>query len=283
MHAPQEQTVVITGANSGVGFEASRRFAAAGAQVVMVCRDPERGSAARDAIRREHADARLVLEIADLASLSSARALGDRLHESGRIDVLVNNAGVARMELEFTEDGFERTFATNHLGHFALTARVLERLQASGGRIINVSSEGHRRGDLKRSSLGDIVRGRIGYNGFQAYCDSKLANVLFAFELDRRCAEQGITAVALHPGVLSTRIWNKDSSVGLWFARLLKPFMSRPGVGGDAVHRLAADPTVATLSGVYFNVREQVEAAEQAFDEALARELWELSEQLTAP
>jgi len=283
MQGPHDQTVVITGANSGVGFEAARRFAADGAHVVMVCRDADRGRAARDVIRQERPEARLVLEVADLSSLSSARALGDRLHGLGRIDVLVNNAGVARMDLELTEDGFERTMATNHLGHFALTVRALDRLQEFGGRIINVSSEGHRRGDLKRASLGDIVRGRIGYNGFQAYCDSKLANVLFAFELDRRCAERGITAVAVHPGVLSTRIWNKDASLGLWFARLLKPFMSKPGIGGDAVHRLVADPEVAELSGVYFKVREQVQAGEQAYDEALARELWELSEQLTAP
>jgi NAD(P)-dependent dehydrogenase (short-subunit alcohol dehydrogenase family) len=248
----------------------------------MVCRDEERGRQARDALRREAPEARVVLELADLSDLASARALGDRLHALGGVDVLVNNAGVARMELELTADGLERTMATNHLGHFVITLGLLDRLRAAGGRVINVSSEGHRRGDLRRAPLRDVFRGRIAYNGFQAYCDSKLANVLFTMELDRRYAEDGLSAVALHPGVLSTRIWNKDRNWQLWLARLFKPLMGSPEIGGDAVFRLVADPEAGRASGVYFKVREQVRAAEQAYDERLAGELWEASEALAA-
>ena len=276
----RDQVIVVTGANSGVGFAASLRFAAAGARVVMVCRDEARGKEARAQILAEHPEAVLDLEIADLADRTSVEALGARLHERGPLDVLVNNAGVARMELELTEAGLERTMATNHLGHFVLTRRLTDRLVESGGRIVNVSSEGHRRGDLRRTALLDIFRGRVDYNGFQAYCDSKLANVLFTFELDRRFGDRGVSAVALHPGVLSTRIWNKDRSFGLWVARLLKPFMGRPDVGGDAVFRLVADPGGAALSGGYFKVREQVPAADQAYDDRLAAELWDVSEEL---
>lgn len=280
MPALPESTIIVTGANSGVGFAASRRFAAAGARVVMVCRDETRGREARDAIRGEYPDARVVLEVGDLAELHSARALADRLHGLGGVDVLVNNAGVARMELELTGDGLERTMATNHLGHFVVTVRLLPRLLEAGGRVVNVSSEGHRRGDLRRAPLRDIFRGRIDYNGFQAYCDSKLANVLFTMELHRRYGADGITAVAMHPGVLSTRIWDKDSSFGMWLARLAKPFMGKPDIGGEAVFRLVVDPAVNALSGVYFKVGEQVDPAEQALDEQLAAELWRTSEAL---
>ena len=167
--------------------------------------------------------------------------------------------------------------ATNHVGHFRLTLRLLDRLKAGEGRVVNVSSDGHRRGNLRRAPLERILRGEVRYRSFQAYCDSKLANVLFTHELVRRYGDDGITSNALHPGTLSTRIWNQNRNPASLLMRLFKPFMGEPEVGGRAVFRLAADPDLVDVTGRYFNVEEETRAAPQAYDEELARELWELS------
>jgi NAD(P)-dependent dehydrogenase (short-subunit alcohol dehydrogenase family) len=269
---------VVTGANSGIGRSASELLAASGASVVMVCRDRARGEAALAAVQRLSSPDRVQLEIADMSSAESVQALAGRLADRlDRIDALVNNAGVYRARRERTRDGLEVTMATNHVGHFRLTQQVLDLLRAGEGRIVNVSSDGHRRGDLRRAPLERILKGDIRYRSFQAYCDSKLANVLFTHELTRRYGNDGITSNALHPGTLSTRIWNQNHNPASLLMRVFKPFMAKPGVGGYAVFRLAADPDLADVTGRYFNVEEETRAARQAYDEELARELWELS------
>jgi len=172
--------------------------------------------------------------------------------------------------------------ATNHLGPFLLTNLLLERLKAARGRIVNVSSQVHHSGDLRRAPLEAIIRGDDWKGGLKAYSDSKLANVLFTFELARRCGRWGGTANALHPGVLATRIWNKSASPISVLMRLFKPMMKSPSVGGRAVFRLAADPDLAKTTGRYFNVETEARAQPLAYDEDLARNLWETSERLTA-
>ncbi len=275
-------TAVVTGANSGIGRSAAELLAGSGTRVVMVCRSEKRGSKARAAMARAAPEGAFDLELADLSDFDSVRSLGDRLLDSHeRIEILVNNAGVFRGRLERTEAGLERTFAINHLGHFLLTRLLSEPLRAGGARVVNVSSNGHRSGDLRRAPLEEIARGDAWTGGVQAYGDSKLANVLFTFELARRAAEDGITTNALHPGVLATRIWNQNPWHVSQVMRLFKPFMGRAAVGGKAVYRLAAAPELEGVTGRYFPVEKEAEAAPQAHDEELARELWELSERLT--
>lgn len=273
---------VVTGANSGVGRSATELLASAGASVVMVCRSEERGRAALEAVRRKSSDSRVRLEVANLSSLSSVGELASRLRDrAGPIDALVNNAGAYRARREVSEDGFEMTMAVNHLGHFALTHLLLQPLADAGGRVISVSSDGHRSGDLKRAPLEDILMGRLPFSGLKAYADSKLANVLFAFELSRRMGQAGISAAALHPGVLSTRIWNQNLDPLSLMMRTFKPFMKRPSTGGKAVCRLALERPADEIDGRYFHVEKESRAADQAYDLTLAEELWTTSARLT--
>jgi NAD(P)-dependent dehydrogenase (short-subunit alcohol dehydrogenase family) len=276
------RVAVVTGANSGVGRSTTELLAKAGARGVMVCRDRERGENALAAVRRLTGDDRVELEIADLSSFESVRALTDRLSARfDRIEMLVNNAGVFRARRELSVDGFEVTLATNHLGHYLLTVQLMDLLRRGGARIVNVSSNGHRRGDLRRAPLEKILRGDISYGGVQAYGDSKLANILFTFELMRRHGGEGIAANSLHPGVLATRIWNQNRTPLSLLTVLFKPLMGRPLVGGRAVFRLATDPSLGESGGSYFEVEKEARAAAQAYDEGLAAELWETSQRLT--
>ena len=260
-----------------MGRSVTELLLAAGAAVTLVCRDPGRGERALAEVSAAHPGAAATLEIADLASLGSVLELGGRLKKRpARIDILVNNAGAWRNRLELTGDGFERTLATNHLGHFLLTHLLLERLR-DGAQIVNVSSEVHRSADLRRAPLEEIVRGRAWKGGFRAYADSKLANLLFTEEAGRRWEGAGITVNALHPGALATRIWNQNSgAVGLLLG-VLKLFLRKPEVGGQAVLRLVERPTQERVSGRYFRVREESAPAEQARDRELAAALWEQS------
>ncbi|MCG8469861.1 MAG: SDR family NAD(P)-dependent oxidoreductase [Gemmatimonadetes bacterium] len=273
------QIAVVTGANSGVGRSATELLCRAGARVIMVCRSRERGQRALDEIQSGAPGASVRLEVADLVEQALVRRLGERLaDELDRVDILVNNAGVWRHKRESSPDGFEVTFATNHLAHFLLAHLLLEHLRTGRGHIVNVSSEAHRQGDLRRAAIETIARGDAWASGLQAYSDSKLANVLFTTELARRYGDQGVTAVSLHPGVLSTRIWNQNSGPISLLMRLFKPLMSGPDVGGRAVLRLAEDPgRDREVSGTYYKVEKRVDTAPQAQDDELAKELWDLS------
>lgn len=281
MSTPLRQ-VVVTGANSGVGRAATQLMSGSGAAVVLVCRDGARGRAALAAIRKATSNPNLRLELADLASLASVRDLVSRLvGRLPRIDALVNNAGVYRARREVSHDGFEMTMAVNHLGHFALTTWLAETLAGGIGRVINVTSDGHRSGDLKRAPLEQIFRGPERYRGLQAYADSKLANVLFTFELSRRLGGRGLSAATLHPGVLATRIWNQNRNPLSLLMRAFKPFMGRPAIGGQAVCFLALEAPAEEIDGRYFHVQSERRAANQAYDTDLAAALWTESARLT--
>lgn len=272
----------VTGANSGVGKATAHQLASRGATVILICRSRERGERAREEIRDSAGAAHVELRVADLASLDQVRRLGRELAaELDRLEGLVNNAGVYRADLELTEDGLERTMAVNHLSHFLLTHLLFPRLRAASGRVVNVSSDSHRVGNLRRAPLESILRGRVEYRGMRAYADSKLANVLFTFELDRHIAGSGVTTNAVHPGMLATRIWNQNRDFASLLMRLFKPFMRSPRRGGAAVARLAMDPDLAGVSGRYFDGMKERRAAPVAYDTKLARELWDLSARLT--
>lgn len=271
---------VITGASSGIGEAAALGLARAGARVVMVCRNRRRGEATHERIGRAVAGVQLDLRIADLSSLRQVRALASDLTTAySEIHVLVNNAGGYRTRPEISEDGFERTMAVNHLAHFLLTNLLLPALRAAKARVITVSSRAHRRAKIRRKPLEQIVKSVGGYSWVQTYGDSKLANLLFSFELARR--EPDLTAIALHPGVLSTRIWNQNSDWLTFPLRFFKPLMEHGSRGGERVVRLATAPEFAGASGKYFDRDREAKATADAYDEQLAAELWALSEELT--
>lgn len=274
---------VVTGANSGVGFEATLRLVAAGWEVVMVCRSEKRGRTAVEEVLARTPGAELRLELCDLSSFSRVRELADRLgerleSEGRRLDALVNNAGLYRPRREVTDDGFEMTLQVNHLSHFLLTRLLEDRIRASAARVVNVSSGGHRAGRLDRRPLHQIFHGEGRYNGWQAYADSKLANVLFSLELHRRWGHDGVLAFSVHPGVLSTAIWDRNRAFPMLVTRFLRLFMQSPAVGGEAVARLVLGNDVAERSGGYFHKLEPRDPAPPGMDAALAESLWAASE-----
>ena len=278
MTQQQRKIVVITGASSGIGRAAARLAVRDGAHVVMVSKDPKRGARALRFVQASGpGDASL--ELADLALLGSVRELAERLRSRfTRIDVLVNNAGTLSALRSTTVDGFERTMATNYLAPFLLTALLKESLAAAGGRIVNVSSDGHRSGDLRRAPLEEILRGEAWAGMMKAYGDSKLALILFTREWMRRTPD--VIANVLHPGVVRSRVWNRNWHPLSLFMQPFKLFMARPERGAEAVMRLSR-PGVADEGGQYFERRHPARAAEQAYDERLAAELWDASDRLS--
>lgn len=208
------KTWVVTGANSGIGLVSARELARAGATVVMACRNPEKGEAALAGVREDVPDADVSLARLDLADLSSVRDFASVFSEqNGSLDGLLNNAGVMAPPREETADGYELQFGTNHLGHFALTGLLLDSLLASGGaRVVTVSSTAHKIGSMHF----DDLQGSDGYSRWRWYGQSKLANLLFAYELQRRADAAGwnLLSAAAHPGYASTHLQSSGPGIG---------------------------------------------------------------------
>ncbi|HSM05290.1 MAG TPA: SDR family NAD(P)-dependent oxidoreductase [Longimicrobiales bacterium] len=282
----QRRLALVTGANSGVGKETTRALAREGWSVVMLCRSLDRGRATLEEIRAEDLPGTLHLRRLDLDDLDQVREaaaeIGAWLDETDQeVGALVNNAGVYRAELERTAQGFERTLGVNHLGHFLFTLLLEAKLRRGGVRIVNVSSEGHRRGKLLRRPLAEIFQGRGRYGGVQAYCDSKLANVLFTEELQRRWGSDGVSVAAVHPGTLATAIWDRNPTLLMWIIGKLKRFMGDPQDGGRYVARLVHDVPPRELEGAYFNRDRRDPAEAPAGDPEFAAALWRFSEEAT--
>lgn len=288
------RVAIVTGGNSGIGFEAAAALAARGAHVVLACRDPGRAKSAVDAIRERHGEASIETQALDLASLASIRAFADRaLAEHPRLDLLVNNAGVMAIPRRTTADGFEMQLGTNHLGHFALTGLLIERLLATeGARIVTVSSTVHRSGKIHFEDL-QLERS---YGKWRAYSQSKLANLLFAFELDRRLRAAGARAasVAAHPGYAATNLQfagaRMENRRGLerFFAFGNRVLAQSAAMGALPTLFAATHPAVA--SGDYvgpggfaeaWGHPKKVGASKRARDAAAAGRLWNESERLT--
>src|SRR5215831_16931858 len=287
------KTAVVTGAGSGLGLEIAGVLAARGATVVLACRDVGRAERAAGLIRAGAGRAGVRVVRLDLASLASVREAADEIRSScPRLDLLINNAGVMRPPYQRSADGFELTFATNHLGHFALTGLVLDRLmETAGSWVVTISSVGHWDGVMRF----DDLQFERGYRADDAYAQSKLANLLFTYELAARlqAAGQPTIALAAHPGVAQTALFR-------WDPRLTRALLSpaaRPlmfwtvhsaQAGALPVLRAAADP--AARAGEYYGPggwREytghpvKVQSAGPSHDLTSRRRLWEASEQLT--
>nr|MBA2510686.1 SDR family oxidoreductase [Rubrobacteraceae bacterium] len=265
---------------SGIGKATAMALAAMGADVVVVGRDPERGEKAAAEIRAQ-TGGRVDLALADLASQAEVRALaGEFRRRYDRLDVLVNNAGLVQSKRTETPDGIETTFAINHLAPFLLTNLLLDVLEKSApSRVVTVSSEAERWGNIDFDDLQSKKR----YRGFPVYGMTKLANIMFTYELAERLKGTGVTATCMHPGAVNTRFGTNNSGPFTILFRLFKPFMRAPEQGADTVIWLASSPEVEGASGRYYSDRKLVKPKKVASDPDARRRLWEESERLTGP
>jgi retinol dehydrogenase-14 len=273
------KTVLITGGTSGIGKASAVALAAMGASVVIVGRNQERGEAALQEIKAQgHSDS-VELILADLSVQAEVRRLaGEFLERHDRLDVLANNAGLVQSRRTETSDGIETTLAINHLAPFLLTNLLLDRLKESApSRIITVSSDAHRFGKI---DFGDL-QSRHKYRGFPVYGMTKLANIMFTYELAERLRGSGVTANCLHPGSVGTNFGQNNSGPLALFFRTFKPFMRSPERGADTLIWLASSPEVDGVSGKYFSDRKETEAKKTAYDPEVRRRLWDVSEDLT--
>ena len=287
------KTIFVTGANTGIGFEAAKVFASKGARVLLGCRSTEKGMAALAQIADAHPGADVELIQIDLADLDSVRKAAERVAQEPRLDVLVNNAGVMWNPKTITKDGFESQFGINHLGHFALTGLLLPALEATpNSRIATVSSNGHRlgNGDL----FWDDINAAEDYHPRKRYYASKLANLLFTYELDRRLRAKGSStiAVAVHPGASDTELSRYVSGPMGVFTRVATPlmrrFMNTAAEGAWPTELAATAPGVE--GGQYFGPggrgemagpAKQVESSSASKDTDKAQRLWDLSIEMT--
>lgn len=275
----KDKNVLITGGNSGIGLEAAVSIAGKGANVWIVSRDERRGQEAVDTIRSRSSNSHVELLVGDLSSQKVIRDLAATVAtDIPRLDVLVNNAGLTIGERILTVDGFETTFAVNHLGYFLLTGLLMDTLRSSApSRIVSVASQAHARGTMHWDNL----QGENGYSGWDSYCQSKLANILFTFELARRIDGSGVTANCLHPGVVATNFAKKGPAIIRWVFKLLRPALTSPADGAKTTIYLATSSEVEGVSGKYFDKCREAKTTDEARSIEAAQRLWKLSEEMT--
>ncbi|XXF78948.1 SDR family oxidoreductase [Myxococcaceae bacterium GXIMD 01537] len=270
---------LITGATRGIGLEAAKALARAGATVVLVGRDAGRCQDAQFDVRAAAPDAKVETLLADFTSLQSVRELAEAVKARySRLDVLLNNAGLILDRREETRDGFEATLGINHLAPFVLTHHLRDLLVASGpSRIVNVSSEAHRTANLDFEDL----QSQRGYSSFRVYGTSKLANILFTRGLTKRLQGAKVTANSLHPGVVATGFGHNSVGIFRHLVKVAAPFMLTAEKGARTSVYLASSPEVEGVSGEYFIKCRKARPSREARDEALAERLWQVSAELT--
>lgn len=278
----KNSVVIVTGANAGMGKAASIALARTGASVVMLCRSRERGEKAVNEVRALTGNNSVELMLCDLGSLKSiehfCREFKSRYN---KLDVLVDNAGIIHRDRHETVDGYEATFGVNYLGHFLLTNRLLDILTASApSRIIILASSEHRKGRIEFEDI-NLTKD---YSLKRAYRQSKLANVLFTYELAERLKGTGVSANCVHPGVINTGMTIKfctDGGYGKFVAWILRPFFRSPERGAETAVYLATSPEAEGVTGKYFYLKKPIASSERSYDRELARRLWDLGEEMT--
>jgi retinol dehydrogenase-14 len=265
----RNKVILITGSTDGISRQTAVELAALGATVLVHARNPARGKVVVEEIQTSTGNRKVDLFIADLASLKQVRELAAEFHRRyDRLDVLINNAGVFMNERKLTEDGFEMTYAINHLAPFLLTNLLLDLLKKSApSRVITVSSVAHTRGRIDFENL----QAEKTFGGYYAYALTKLANILFAHQLARQLEGTGVTSNCLHPGVIGTK--------------LLRAGFNMPGAstadGAETLIHLASSPEVERVTGKYFQNKISISSSPVTYDETLQQELWKVSQKQT--
>ncbi|MCI0820517.1 MAG: SDR family oxidoreductase [Chloroflexi bacterium] len=280
----KDKTVVVTGGNNGIGLETAVGLSKLGAHVVITARNQAKGEAALADIKDRSQNGSVQLMLADFASLSSIRDFAANFKKDhDRLDVLVNNAGGVNTSRSETQDGFETTFGVNHLGYFLVTNLLLDMLKASApARVVSVSSRAHER---RKGMNFDDLNSKQSYSGMGVYGDSKLANVLFTYELARRLKGSGVTANCLHPGVVRSGFGQNNGGFISFafksFYTLLTPVTKSNAQGAKTSIYLASSPEVEGVTGKYFADSKETPSSPASHDEEAAKRLWEISEQMT--
>jgi NAD(P)-dependent dehydrogenase (short-subunit alcohol dehydrogenase family) len=275
----QGKIVVITGGTSGIGQVAAEQLAGMGARIVLVARSQSRGEATLSRLRDIAPGVKHSVYYGDLSRLKELRRVAKEIAAAEpRIDVLINNAGAVFSPRQVTEDGLERTFATNHLSYFVLTQLLREQLVAAGAaRVVNTSSHAHYRAKIDL----DDLQMQNKYSPIRAYSVSKLCNILYTRGLARRLSGTGITANSLHPGFVKTRIGHDGTGFGAAAFRLMmKIFAITPDKGAETIVYLASSNDVAKTTGLYYYKCKPVEPSKLAQDDAVAERLWEYTDRL---
>ena len=258
---------LITGANSGIGYETSKALAKMGARVVMACRNEAKAKQAQQEIIIESGNPDVDLLIADMSSLDSVRSLADTVkNKYSRLDVLINNAGIMNSVKEMSVDGYEMQYAVHQLGPFLLTHLLLDLLKASApSRVINLSSKLHSMAKIEFDNL----QAEKKFGAFKTYSMSKLAHLMFSYSLAQRLEGSGVTVNAVHPGVIGS---NLGSTPGL-----VKIFMKSPKRGAETSVFLASSPSMAKVTGKYFIDCKPARSSKRSYDQDVADRLWELA------
>ena len=281
MTSQSGNVALITGASRGIGRATALPLAKMGANLSLLVRDRALGEKVVEEIRATGAKGKIDLFVGDLSSMKDIRRLAEEYKSKhDRLDVLLNNAGAINMDKEKTVDGYERTFATNHLGYFLLTQELLDLLKKSApSRIVNVASEAHRQ--VGGIDFDDPMFEKRSYGGFASYGQSKLANILFTRELARKLEGTNVTANSLHPGVIASGFGRNNKGVfGFIMRNLAAPFLGSEENGAKTSVYLASSPDVEGKTGLYWKSSREARPTKAGQDDEAAKRLWKLSEEL---
>ncbi|XP_037136232.1 retinol dehydrogenase 12, like isoform X1 [Syngnathus acus] len=268
------KTVLITGANSGIGKETAANLATRGARVIMACRDMEKAQVALTEVRDRSLNDDVVCMKLDMADTKSIREFAQAINEGeSKLNILINNAGVM-CPYSKTADGFEMHIGVNHMGHFLLTYLLLDLLKRSSpARVVIVSSMAHAWTSIKF----DDINSKHAYDKFKAYSQSKLANLLFSRSLAKRLEGTGVTTYAVHPGVVNTELWRHMNRPQRFVITMIRPFIKTPAQGARTIIYCAVEPTLDKDSGGFYMECAPADCSAEGRDEEVAEKMWELS------